>query len=117
MKYAIIADIHGNLDALQVVLEDIRAQNATHVVCLGDIVGYNANPKECLQIIRDMNIPCVKGNHDEYCSKEDELEGFNPNAAAAVFVPGKFGGTAAPTFVPATPTAAASTPSASSMCT
>ena len=84
MKYAIIADIHGNLDAFQVVLEDIRAQNATHIVCLGDVVGYNANPKECLQIIRDMNIPCVKGNHDEYCSKEDELEGFNPNAAAAV---------------------------------
>jgi len=46
MKYAIIADIHGNLEAFQVVLDDIRAQNATHVVCLGDVVGYNANPKE-----------------------------------------------------------------------
>ncbi len=68
MKYAIIADIHGNLEAFQVVLEDIRAQNATHIVCLGDVVGYNANPKECLKIVRDMNIPCVKGNHDEYCS-------------------------------------------------
>ena len=84
MKYAIIADIHGNLEAFQVVLEDIRAQNATHIVCLGDIVGYNANPKECLQIVRDMNIPCVKGNHDEYCSSEDHLEGFNPHAAEAV---------------------------------
>jgi len=84
MKYAIIADIHGNLEAFQVVLEDIRAQNATHIVCLGDIVGYNANPKECLQIVREMNIPCVKGNHDEYCSSEDHLEGFNPHAAEAV---------------------------------
>jgi predicted phosphodiesterase len=84
MKYAIIADIHGNLDAFQVVLEDIRAQNATHIVCLGDIVGYNAQPKECLQIVREMNIPCVKGNHDEYCSSEDHLEGFNPHAAEAV---------------------------------
>jgi len=84
MKYAIIADIHGNLDAFQVVLEDIRAQNATHIVCLGDVVGYNAQPKECLQIIRDMNIPCVKGNHDEYCSSNDHLEGFNPHAADAV---------------------------------
>ena len=46
MKYAIIADIHGNLDAFQVVLEDIRNQKATHVVCLGDVVGYNAQPKE-----------------------------------------------------------------------
>jgi predicted phosphodiesterase len=84
MKYAIIADIHGNLDAFQVVLEDIRAQNATHVVCLGDVVGYNAQPKECLDIVRQMNIPCVKGNHDEYCSTENHLDGFNPHAAEAV---------------------------------
>jgi predicted phosphodiesterase len=84
MKYAIIADIHGNLDAFQVVLEDIRAQKATHIVCLGDVVGYNAQPKECLDIVRQMNIPCVKGNHDEYCSTENHLDGFNPHAAEAV---------------------------------
>jgi predicted phosphodiesterase len=84
MKYAIIADIHGNIDAFQVALDDIRAQNATHIVCLGDVVGYNARPKECLQIVRDMNIPCVKGNHDEYCSSDNHLEGFNPHAADAV---------------------------------
>ncbi len=84
MKYAIIADIHANLEALQVVLEDIKAQNCTHVACLGDVVGYNANPKECLDIIRGMNIPCVKGNHDEYCSTDENLEGFNPHAAEAV---------------------------------
>ena len=84
MKYAIIADIHGNIDALQVALEDIRAQNATHIVCLGDVVGYNARPRECLQIVRDMGIPCVKGNHDEYCSSDEHLEGFNPHAADAV---------------------------------
>jgi predicted phosphodiesterase len=84
MKYAIIADIHGNIDAFQVALEDIRAQQATHIVCLGDVVGYNARPRECLQIVRDMGIPCVKGNHDEYCSSEDHLEGFNPHAADAV---------------------------------
>jgi predicted phosphodiesterase len=84
MKYAIIADIHGNLEAFQVVLNDINAQNAAHIICLGDVVGYNANPKECLQIVREMNIPCVKGNHDEYCSSDDALEGFNPNAADAV---------------------------------
>ena len=84
MKYAIIADIHGNLDAFQVVLDDIRAQNATNIVCLGDVVGYNARPKECLKIVRDMNIPTVKGNHDEYCSSDSQLEGFNPHAADAV---------------------------------
>ncbi|HEX9046523.1 MAG TPA: metallophosphoesterase family protein [Verrucomicrobiae bacterium] len=84
MKYAIIADIHGNLDAFQVVLEDIRAQKADQIVCLGDIVGYNAQPKECLDIVRQMNIPCVKGNHDEYCSTDNHLDGFNPHAAEAV---------------------------------
>jgi predicted phosphodiesterase len=84
MKYAIIADIHGNLEAFHVVLEDIRVQKATHIVCLGDIVGYNANPKECLDLVRQMNMPCVKGNHDEYCSTNDQLEGFNPHAAEAV---------------------------------
>src|SRR5205814_5420063 len=84
MKFAIIADIHANLDAFQVVLEDIKQQRCTHYACLGDVVGYNANPKECLEIVRDMNIPCVKGNHDEYCSTDDVLEGFNPAAAEAV---------------------------------
>ena len=84
MKYAIIADIHANLEAFQVVLEDIKEQKCTHVACLGDVVGYNANPKECLDIVRGMDIPCVKGNHDEYCSSEDNLEGFNPHAAEAV---------------------------------
>jgi predicted phosphodiesterase len=84
MKYAIIADIHANLEALQVVLEDIKTQQCTHYACLGDVVGYNANPKECLDIIRNMGMPCVKGNHDEYCSSETNLEGFNPHAAEAV---------------------------------
>ena len=84
MKYAIIADIHANLEALDVVLEDTRAQNCTHYACLGDVVGYNANPKECLDIVRNMNIPVVKGNHDEYCSTDQPLDGFNPAAEEAV---------------------------------
>jgi predicted phosphodiesterase len=84
MKYAVIADIHANLEALEVVLADPRAQHCTHYCCVGDVVGYNANPKECLDIIRDMGMPCVKGNHDEYCSTEEDLVGFNPHAAEAV---------------------------------
>jgi predicted phosphodiesterase len=84
MKYALIADIHGNLEALQAVLIDLKEQGCTHVACLGDIVGYNANPKECLDIIRSMNIPCVKGNHDEYCSNDNPVDGFNDHAAKVV---------------------------------
>lgn len=84
MRYAVIADIHANLEALEVVLNDAKEQKCTHYCCVGDVVGYNANPKECLDIVRGMGMPCVKGNHDEYCSIEGDLEGFNPHAAEAV---------------------------------
>jgi predicted phosphodiesterase len=84
MKFAIIADIHGNIDALDVVLADIKEQRCTHYACVGDVVGYGARPKECLKIVRDMGMPCVKGNHDEYCSQEEDLDGFNPHAEEAV---------------------------------
>lgn len=84
MKYAILADIHANLEALEVVMEDTRRQKCTHYACLGDVVGYNANPKECLDLVRTMGMPCVKGNHDEYCSVDTNLEGFNPHAAEAI---------------------------------
>lgn len=84
MRYAVIADIHANLNALLVVLEDIKLQKCTHVVCLGDVVGYGADPKQCLDIIRDMNIPVVKGNHDEYIGVDDNPDGFNAAAAEAV---------------------------------
>jgi len=84
MKYAVIADIHANLEAFEVVLDDARSQSCTHYCCVGDVVGYGANPKECLEIVRRMGMPCVKGNHDEYCSSEEDLEGFNPHAAEAV---------------------------------
>lgn len=84
MKYAIISDIHANMEAFQVVLEDAQNQKVTHYACIGDVVGYNASPRECLDIVCKMNMPCVKGNHDEYCSTDDPLEGFNPAAAEAV---------------------------------
>ncbi|MEY2410011.1 MAG: hypothetical protein QOF48_2681, partial [Verrucomicrobiota bacterium] len=84
MRYAVIADIHANLEAFEVVLNDAKEQKCTHYCCVGDVVGYNANPKECLEIVRGMGMPVVKGNHDEYCSSEEDLEGFNPHAAEAV---------------------------------
>jgi predicted phosphodiesterase len=84
MRYAIIADIHANLEAFNTVLADAQAMKCTHYACLGDVVGYNANPKECLDMVRAMNMPVVKGNHDEYCSSETDLEGFNPHAQEAI---------------------------------
>ena len=65
MKYAIISDIHGNLEALEAVLEVCRMEKVDQYVCLGDVVGYNANPKECLDIVRALpELTIVKGNHD-----------------------------------------------------
>ncbi len=84
MKYAILADIHANLEALQAVVQDMKQQGCTHAACLGDLVGYCASPKECLDLIRGMNIPCVQGNHDQYAGDNEPPEGFNPHAAEAV---------------------------------
>ncbi len=84
MKYAILADIHANLEALDVVLRDQKAQGCTHLACLGDIVGYGADPKECVDIVRALEIPTVKGNHDEYTGSDMPLHDFNPHAAKAV---------------------------------
>ena len=65
-KIAFISDIHGNLQALQTVLQRIDQHDFDMILCLGDIVGYGANPKECLQLVREREIPCVLGTHDEY---------------------------------------------------
>ena len=84
MKYALLADIHSNLEALNAVLEDASHQDVSKFACLGDIVGYNANPVECLKIIRDLGCVCVRGNHDHYCSHDENLDGFHPLAADVV---------------------------------
>ena len=84
MKYALFGDIHANLEALNAVLQDAADQNCTHFVCLGDVVGYNANPSECVKIVQDLDCPVVKGNHDEEASIDTPLDGLNPLAAHAL---------------------------------
>jgi predicted phosphodiesterase len=84
MKFALLADIHANLEAFQAVLADAKQQRCTHHAFLGDFVGYCADPKACLDIVRALNAPCVKGNHDEYCATDLPLVGINPKAANAV---------------------------------
>lgn len=82
--YGVLSDIHSNMEGLTVVLKDAHERGATHFVCLGDIVGYNANPSECVDKIRALNCTVVRGNHDHYCSFDDDLSGFHPLAADAV---------------------------------
>ena len=84
MKYAIFGDIHANLEALQAVLADAEQQGCTNYVCTGDIVGYASDPNECLRIVREMDCPVVKGNHDEESTLSTSLEGLNPLAKQAM---------------------------------
>ena len=83
-RYAILSDVHANLEGLEAVLKDAKEQQCTNYICLGDIVGYGPNPKECLAIIRDLDCPVVMGNHDEYCGSDLDLTGFNPVAAEGI---------------------------------
>ncbi|MEQ9619429.1 MAG: metallophosphoesterase family protein [Deltaproteobacteria bacterium] len=84
MKYAIISDIHANLESFQSVLEDIEASGAGRILCLGDIVGYGGDPNECVEIIRDRNITAIIGNHDAAACGISEPLDFNPVAREAV---------------------------------
>ena len=84
MRFAVFSDLHANLEATEAVLADAHAKNCTHFVCLGDLVGYNANPRECVEIVRNMECPCVKGNHDEQACLNESSRGFNDLAEQAI---------------------------------
>jgi diadenosine tetraphosphatase ApaH/serine/threonine PP2A family protein phosphatase len=74
---AILSDIHANLHALDAVLADVREQGIDRVAFGGDLVGYGAHPRECLQRIRELDAPCVLGNHDYFVySLRDQEEGL-----------------------------------------
>lgn len=83
MKYAVISDLHSNLEALTAVLERIDTIGVDQIVCLGDVVGYNASPNECVAIVREREIPSICGNHDAVACGLTEPWGFNPIALAA----------------------------------
>jgi predicted phosphodiesterase len=84
MRFAIFSDIHSNLEAFEAVLADARARQCTQFVCLGDVVGYNANPHECVERVRQMDCPTVKGNHDEQASLTESSRDFNELAEHAI---------------------------------
>ena len=84
MRFAIFSDIHANLEATEAVLADAEEQKATHYVCLGDVVGYNANPHECVELVVNLDCPIVKGNHDEQAHLPESEGDFNELAEAAI---------------------------------
>jgi diadenosine tetraphosphatase ApaH/serine/threonine PP2A family protein phosphatase len=79
---ALISDIHSNLEALQAVLQDIDKQNIQEIYCLGDIVGYGPNPRECVDLVMKCKVVLL-GNHDQGAMFDPE--GFNPSAERAIF--------------------------------
>ena len=81
-RFAIISDLHSNLEAVTAVLEDIKSQGVEEIYCLGDVIGYGPNPNEVLSLSEKFIITII-GNHDEAVLSGKELENFNPVAAEA----------------------------------
>jgi diadenosine tetraphosphatase ApaH/serine/threonine PP2A family protein phosphatase len=84
MRIGIFSDVHANLEALQAVLSGYQQAHIDRYICLGDTVGYGANPNECCQIVRDLTDLVVLGNHDAACAGRMSTEWFNSAARAAV---------------------------------
>lgn len=83
MRIAIISDIHSNLQALQRTFQAIEEESVDRIYCLGDIVGYGANPNECIDLIRRRAAVAVRGNHDHAVIDRTIAEGFSRAGKAA----------------------------------
>ena len=79
---ALISDIHSNLEAFEAVVDDIKKQGIKEIYCLGDIVGYGPNPRECIDLAMKCQV-CLLGNHDQGALFDPE--GFNTGAERAIF--------------------------------
>ena len=82
MKVGVFSDIHGNWPALEAVLED--AHDVDRAICLGDVVGYGAEPIRCLDEVRRRGWPTLVGNHDRACTDPQILAWFNDDAATVI---------------------------------
>jgi putative phosphoesterase len=89
MKLALISDVHANLEALESVIQDIQREEVELILHLGDLVGYNANPKECIDLICQQNVLCVAGNHDRAAIDPALAQDFNLLAYQAVIWSGE----------------------------
>jgi predicted phosphodiesterase len=84
MKYGIYSDIHSNLEALEKVLESMETLGVERRICLGDAVGYGANPNECVNLIRNVSAVTLLGNHDSVALGRESSENFNFYARKAI---------------------------------
>lgn len=84
MRYAFISDIHSNLEALNAVMEKVKAEKPDKVIFLGDVVGYGPDPNECIEILRGSADIMVAGNHDYGAVGMTDTSYFNDHAKAAI---------------------------------
>ena len=84
MRFAIFGDVHGNLESLEMVVDAARRLSVDTFVCLGDTVGYGANPNECVCLVRDIGALTVAGNHDHAVLGGQNLNYFNHHARDAI---------------------------------
>lgn len=84
MRYAVISDIHSNLEAFQAVLDGIAELHADRILCLGDVAGYHADPNACIELLREKNITSILGNHDAAACGFSSPHDFNPIALEAI---------------------------------
>lgn len=84
MRYAIFSDIHSNLQALDAVLEAYQKENVDAYLCVGDVVGYGASPRECIERVNSLTQTVVAGNHDFAAVDLFPLDFFNEYARAAL---------------------------------
>jgi len=84
MRYGIISDIHGNLEALEAALDALSGEKLDKYLCVGDIVGYGANPRECIKRTQALRAVCVCGNHDKASSGGLDPARFNESARRSV---------------------------------
>lgn len=84
MRYGIFSDIHGNLEAMMAVAEAFKKENVDCYFCVGDVVGYGANPNECVEVVKAISSVCIAGNHDWAVIGKVDTTTFNPVAKEAI---------------------------------
>jgi len=86
LRFAVFSDIHSNLEGLQTVLGEAERLGAEALLCCGDIVGYNADPNACVELVREKGVRCIQGNHERGLRELDEgiVPNMNPVAMEAL---------------------------------
>lgn len=84
MRYGLFSDVHGNLPAFTSVIRAFDQEKIDQYVCGGDVVGYGANPQECIRALKDLSAVCIAGNHDWAVLGKIDTTNFNPMARVAV---------------------------------